>query len=129
MNRRLFILALVVLSWSSERDLQAEDGFRVVVNANNPITSLEKAKLERLFLKKESRWADGSKVQPVDRVLALRVGQRGRLGQELLAASAVFGARHPAARTRFGSRRARIRRQERRRHRLRLPRDDSRSGC
>lgn len=70
MNRRIFLLALAILFWANEGDLRAEEGFRVIVNADNPITTLEKAKLERLFLKKESRWADGSKVQPVDRDVA-----------------------------------------------------------
>ena len=70
MNRKLFLLALAVLFWTTEGDLRAEEAFRVIVNANNPTTTLDKAKLERLFLKKESRWADGSKVQPVDRDVA-----------------------------------------------------------
>ncbi len=69
MSRRNFLLALgfaLVLSWSGGL-LFAQEGFRVVVHAGNPLDSIDQAKLERLFLKKESRWADNTKVQPVDR--------------------------------------------------------------
>lgn len=69
MNRRLFLLALCLALGpiAGERALSAQEGFRVVVHASNPLDVIEKMKLERLFLKKESRWADNSKVQPVDR--------------------------------------------------------------
>src|SRR5207302_10201997 len=40
--------------------------FYVVVNEANSISSLSYGELSDLFLKKSSRWADGSLVEPVD---------------------------------------------------------------
>ncbi|MBN2370749.1 MAG: substrate-binding domain-containing protein [Vicinamibacteria bacterium] len=40
--------------------------FKVVVNDANPIASIEAANLAQLFLKKQTRWDDGSAVKPVD---------------------------------------------------------------
>lgn len=41
-------------------------GFKVVVNDSNPASSLGKADLGRLFLKKDTRWESGATVEPVD---------------------------------------------------------------
>lgn len=40
--------------------------FQVVVSAENPVSSLKRQELARLFLKKTSRWSDGREVMPVD---------------------------------------------------------------
>lgn len=40
--------------------------FRVVVHAANPVTTLTKAELARLFLKKTTVWSDGRAALPVD---------------------------------------------------------------
>ncbi len=45
---------------------QAQDGFRVVVNPANPVTSLREAELARLFLKKTVSWPTGAPVVAVD---------------------------------------------------------------
>ena len=44
----------------------AAPSFLVVVNEANPIASLTPDELSDLFLKKSSRWGDGSLVLPVD---------------------------------------------------------------
>ncbi len=44
----------------------AAPSFLVVVNEANPISSLSQEELSDLFLKKSSRWGDGSLVVPVD---------------------------------------------------------------
>lgn len=41
--------------------------FLVIVNAKNPATVLTRDQAARLFLKKEPRFADGTKAEPVDR--------------------------------------------------------------
>jgi ABC-type phosphate transport system, periplasmic component len=41
-------------------------GFVVVVRADNPVASLSRAKLSDLFLKRATRWDDGSVAVPVD---------------------------------------------------------------
>ncbi len=46
---------------------RADEPFEVVVNAANASSSLPQEKLAAYFLKKENRWADGTKVAVVDR--------------------------------------------------------------
>jgi ABC-type phosphate transport system substrate-binding protein len=43
-------------------------GFKVVVNDANPVVSLSKADVGKLFLKKDTRWESGATVEPVDQV-------------------------------------------------------------
>lgn len=40
--------------------------FKVIVNASNAVGSIGTEALQRLFLKKETRWASGEAVEPVD---------------------------------------------------------------
>ncbi len=39
---------------------------RIIVNATNPVTSMTRSRIAKLFLKKTTKWDDGSKVLPVD---------------------------------------------------------------
>ena len=43
----------------------AQDGYRIVVNPSNPVSSLSKSQVSRLFLEK-STWDDGAQALPVD---------------------------------------------------------------
>jgi ABC-type phosphate transport system substrate-binding protein len=43
-------------------------GFKVVVNDGNPVATLGKADIGKLFLKKDTRWESGTTVEPVDQV-------------------------------------------------------------
>jgi ABC-type phosphate transport system substrate-binding protein len=43
-------------------------GFKVVVNDDNPVVTLSKAEVGKLFLKKDTRWESGATVEPVDLV-------------------------------------------------------------
>ena len=47
--------------------VQAQEPYQIVVNAANSAGSLSKEKLAAYFLKKETRWGDGTKVAVVDR--------------------------------------------------------------
>ncbi len=58
-------LALAMLLFAVEGF--AEDSYKVVVNSGNSAGSLPKEKVAAYFLKKETRWSDGSKVAVVDR--------------------------------------------------------------
>ena len=49
-------------------------GYVVVVRADNPVTSLSRAKVSDLFLKRTNRWDDGTVAVPVD----LDAGDRAR---------------------------------------------------
>ena len=40
--------------------------FRVVVNNSNPVTSLSRDQLSKIFLKRVDRWNDGQRTAPVD---------------------------------------------------------------
>ena len=44
----------------------AEDSYVVVVNSANPVASLEARDVSDLFLRRTSRWPDGTLVLPVD---------------------------------------------------------------
>lgn len=43
----------------------AQDGFRIVVNSQNPVAALSKTQVSKLFLEKAT-WDDGGAVSPVD---------------------------------------------------------------
>ncbi len=46
---------------------EAPAGYRVIVNPANQLQEVEKAVLARAFLKKITRWPDGTPIRPVDR--------------------------------------------------------------
>jgi ABC-type phosphate transport system substrate-binding protein len=56
--------------------------YKLVAHASNPVSSLSAAQVERLFLKKVTRWDDGSEVQPVD--LAADSPVRSAFSRDLL---------------------------------------------
>ena len=41
-------------------------GFAVIVNAANPVQSLSRAEVSKIFLKEQAAWSDGQAIQPVD---------------------------------------------------------------
>jgi len=41
-------------------------GFRIIVHASNPTTSLSVSEVSQFFLKRTTRWSSGGPVQPVD---------------------------------------------------------------
>lgn len=45
---------------------EPDPGFRVIVHAENPISTLTRAEVSSLMLKKADRWPDGTEVDPVD---------------------------------------------------------------
>ena len=44
----------------------AADSYKVVANSANPVTSLDRREVSALFLRRASRWDDGTPVLPVD---------------------------------------------------------------
>jgi ABC-type phosphate transport system substrate-binding protein len=60
---RMIVAALALVLGASRLEAQ---GFVVVVNAANPITSLKKDRANGIFLKRATRWDDGSPVLPVN---------------------------------------------------------------
>lgn len=60
---RMVVAALALMLGASRLEAQ---GYVVVVNAANPITSLKKDHANGIFLKRATRWDDGSPVLPVN---------------------------------------------------------------
>jgi TonB family protein len=61
---RTAMLTAIALFFMVAR-VAAQDGFRIVVNPQNPVSSLSKTQVSKLFLDKGS-WDDGAAVTPVD---------------------------------------------------------------
>lgn len=76
-------LALALLSAASLAQAPpGRPGYRLIVNANNPVTSLDRRFVEDAFLKKIKSWPDGETLRPVD--LPLRSEIRERFSDEVL---------------------------------------------
>ena len=65
-------IAIVVALMSAT--IVAQDGYRIVVNPSNPVSSLSKNQVSKLFLEKAT-WDDGAPVSPVDLLPASPVRQ------------------------------------------------------
>lgn len=65
-NRRsVMLVATLVAVMSASATAFAQDGYRIVVNPTNPVSSLSRAQVSKLFLDKGT-WDDGGAVSPVD---------------------------------------------------------------
>ena len=74
MNRLLnLIFIFCIVSISSHLYAQGSYSFKIIVNEDNPVSSLSKEHIARLFLKKTTKWNDGAKVFPVDQSSSSRV--------------------------------------------------------
>lgn len=66
MRRYIQILALAALAVVPAARAQAQDTYRVIVNAANPATQISKAELARIFMKKRTTWESGTPVVVID---------------------------------------------------------------
>jgi ABC-type phosphate transport system substrate-binding protein len=64
MSKIRIALAVLALALGAER--ASAQGYVVVVNATNPVGSIKKDRVNGLFLKRITRWDDGSPVVPVN---------------------------------------------------------------
>jgi ABC-type phosphate transport system substrate-binding protein len=71
MKRILVVAALMLMASSARAQGQ---GYVVVVNEANPVSSLTKDEVSKIFLKKTVKWPSGGSVSPVD--LATVTGTR-----------------------------------------------------
>jgi ABC-type phosphate transport system substrate-binding protein len=55
---------------------RAQDGFVLIANQANPVSTLPKDEASKLFLLKHSRWASGEQARPVDQVESSPVRRR-----------------------------------------------------
>jgi len=63
---RLGALILVAALGFAGQASGQETGFKVIVNASNPVNTVSRTTLARIFLKQASQWPDGQPAQPVD---------------------------------------------------------------
>ena len=68
----LVVLALLVSSVGA----RAQRGYSLVANGQNPTGSLSRGQVSDLFLKRSTRWPDGSAALPVDQLATSEVRQR-----------------------------------------------------
>ena len=66
MLRLLAYLLAVVLSATAASANPGEPGFRVIVNPQNPVATLDRRFLADVFLKRKTRWPNGDVIRPVD---------------------------------------------------------------
>ena len=66
MHTRLLLAVLVAALASAAPARAQERGYVVIVNAANPVTSLSRSDVAKLFLRKLERWPTGAPVVPVD---------------------------------------------------------------
>lgn len=72
------IILLLVVALVTEVSAQS---FQVIVNEGNSVSSISKSDLSDIFLKKSTKWEDGSAVTPVD--LNARSAVREAFSQEV----------------------------------------------
>ncbi|MCG8457335.1 MAG: hypothetical protein MI919_13750 [Holophagales bacterium] len=58
--------ALLVAAPSPILDAQEDPGFKVIVNAQRPESTIEANRLSKIFLKKIKRWEDNQTIEPYD---------------------------------------------------------------
>jgi ABC-type phosphate transport system substrate-binding protein len=62
--------------------IAAEDGYKVVVNPDNPISALDRDFVRDAYLKKTTEWNTGATIRPID--LTSRFSARDRFTQDIL---------------------------------------------
>src|SRR6476469_2038996 len=73
MTRRLLLLSIFLLALRPSV-VRAEPSYRIIINPENPTTSISRATLSKIFLKSQTSWSNGNRIMPVD----LRVTNRVR---------------------------------------------------
>jgi ABC-type phosphate transport system substrate-binding protein len=64
----LVLATTTLLASQTAPPVPAGEPFHVIVNASNPISTIPRAQLSAIFLKKLSRWPSGIDVVPVDQL-------------------------------------------------------------
>jgi ABC-type phosphate transport system substrate-binding protein len=72
----LALVAALLLSPDDGRPLPRDLSFRVVVNKANPVSSLTRAQLSAIFMRRVRSWPDGTEIRPVDHRVEARVRER-----------------------------------------------------
>ncbi|NJL29295.1 MAG: hypothetical protein HC897_16125 [Thermoanaerobaculia bacterium] len=65
LSRTLLILAVVSIGLRAPLGA-ADSDFKIVINDANPTTSLDRALISKIFLKKSVRWENKERITPID---------------------------------------------------------------
>ena len=79
---RLFVILLAGVFLLPQGGAGEDADFRIVVSPDNPVDSLARRDVARMFLKRTTNWPDGSAVAPVDQ--SSRAEVRTLFTQEVL---------------------------------------------
>ena len=66
MARLIILFSFVLSTWALAPVPLSAGEIQVVVHEDNPVSSMSKRDLSRLFLKRTTRWSNGSKVEPLN---------------------------------------------------------------
>jgi len=72
----LVLVAAILLSPDDGQPLPLDSAFRVVVNQANPVSSLTRAELSAIFMRRRRSWADGTEIRPIDHRVGALVRER-----------------------------------------------------
>jgi ABC-type phosphate transport system substrate-binding protein len=86
MTRRHFIrnavVLAIVIACFAPGAIAGDDGYKIIVNPNNPITSVDRDFVRDAYLKKITEWGNGAALRPID--LSARFPQRDRFTQDVV---------------------------------------------
>lgn len=88
----IIIMVAIILGINFFSQVQASD-FKIIVNKNNPVSTLSKTKVSQFFLKKDTEWDHGLKVLPVDQLESSYIRKqfsKDILGKSILSISAFW---------------------------------------
>src|SRR5690349_24538989 len=79
MRVALVVIALLLASTSFADD---DDAYKIIVNPNNPVDSVDRDFIRNGYLKKATEWKSGETIHPVD--LSTSFPARGRFTQQVI---------------------------------------------
>jgi ABC-type phosphate transport system substrate-binding protein len=62
----VFVFVFALLAAVGTRAASGADGFRIIVNPDNPVRSLDRRFLADVYLKRSTRWPSDEAIRPVD---------------------------------------------------------------
>lgn len=66
MKRAIVVLSAVTILTLWNASLEAAGGYKVIVNSSVSFTELSKGEVQKIMMKKSSKFSDGTKADPVD---------------------------------------------------------------
>ena len=73
MKKIIILLSSICLILGSGVSIAQAADYQIIVNSENPVSSLSRVKISKMFLKKVTEWGKGEDVLPVDLVSSSKV--------------------------------------------------------